>query len=192
MSIINLKRSRSESPARMPEDKPTLEAVFEAEESPLLRFAYSIVRRRAVAEEMVQEAFMRLHRHWEEVEKPRPWIYRAVRNLCLTHLRDNARETNLDDDKNDESGAERCPAETLKPDETLGRMEAVGTVKLLLAEMDETDRQLVQLKYVEGQSYAAIGKATGLSVSNVGYRLHHLLKGLAASLRQAGIAGSQG
>lgn len=191
MSIVNLKHSRSKSP-QMLEDKPTLEAVFEAEESPLLRFAYSIVSRRAVAEEMVQEAFMRLHRHWQEVEKPRPWIYRAVRNLCLTHLRDNARETNLDEDQDGESGAERHPTDLLNPDETLERLEAVGTVKLLLAEMEETDRQLIQLKYVEGQSYAAIGRATGLSVSNVGYRLHHLLKGLAVAMRQAGIAGSQG
>ncbi|MFT4641695.1 MAG: DNA-directed RNA polymerase specialized sigma24 family protein [Verrucomicrobiales bacterium] len=52
-------------------EKPTLEALFEVEETPLLRFAHGIVRRRAVAEEMVQEAFMRLHSHWEEVEKPR-------------------------------------------------------------------------------------------------------------------------
>ena len=138
---------------------------------------------------------MRLHRHWEDVEKPRAWIYRAVRNLCLSHLRDHARETDLDSDSGDDSpgcGADRHKAETPEPDETLGRMEAVGMVKLLLAELEEKDRKLVQLKYVEGLSYADIGKATGLSVSNVGYRLHHLLKGLAVSLKQAGISGSQG
>ncbi len=194
MTIVNLKRP---DPPRVVEPKPTLEVLFDAEESPLLRFAYSIVRRRAVAEEMVQEAFMRLHRHWEEVEKPRAWVYRAVRNLCLTYLRDHARETDLDADSglgsdSSASGADRHAADTPEPDETLGRMEAVGMVKLLLAELEEKDRKLVQLKYVEGLSYADIGKATGLSVSNVGYRLHHLLKGLAVSLKQAGISGSQG
>ena len=62
----------------------------------------------------------------------------------------------------------------------------------VVTEMEEKDRKLIQLKYVEGKSYADIGKATGLSVSNVGYRLHHLLKGLAVSLRQVGVSGSQG
>lgn len=191
MSIINLKERLSLQP-RMVEEKPTLEALFDAEETPLLRFAHGIVRRRAVAEEMVQEAFMRLHSHWDDVEKPRAWIYRAVRNLCLSHLRDHARETDLDNGQDEESGAERRPGDGPLPDEALGRMEAVGMVKLLLSEMEERDRKLIQLKYVEGRSYADIGKATGLSVSNVGYRLHHLLKGLAVSLRQAGISGSAG
>ncbi len=190
MSIINLRKRPS--PQRMVEEKPTLEALFELEETPLLRFAHGIVRRRAVAEEMVQEAFMRLHNHWDEVERPRAWIYRAVRNLCLTYLRDHARETALDQGPDEESGADRRAAESPKPDEALGRMEAVGMVRLLLSELEEKDRRLISLKYVEGRSYADIGKATGLSVSNVGYRLHHLLKGLAVSLRQAGISGSQG
>ena len=184
MPIINLKPRAKAQP--MVEAKPTLEALFAAEETPLLRFAHGIVLRREVAEEMVQEAFMRLHNHWEEVEKPRPWIYRAVRNLCLSHLRDNARETNLDKERDSQA------AESPKPDETLGRLEAVGMVRLLMTELEEKDRQLIQLKYVEDQSYANIAKATGLSVSNVGYRLHHLLKGLAVSLRQAGVADSQG
>ncbi len=191
MSIINLKQ-RSDREMVVLEEKPSLEALFAAEETPLLRFAHGIVRRRAVAEEMVQEAFMRLHRHWEDVEKPRAWIYRAVRNLCLTHLRDHARETNLDHEPDEPSGADRQAAESLKPDEALGRLEAVGMVKLLMAELDDKDRRLIQLKYLDGCSYAEIGKATGLSVSNVGYRLHHLLKGLAVSLRQAGIADSKG
>ena len=184
MPIINLKPRAKAQP--MVEAKPTLEALFAAEKTPLLRFAHGIVRRREVAEEMVQEAFMRLHHHWEEVEKPRPWIYRAVRNLCLSHLRDNARETNLDEERDSQA------AESPKPDEALGRLEAVGMVRLLMTELEEKDRRLIQLKYVEDQSYANIAKATGLSVSNVGYRLHHLLKGLAVSLRQASVADSQG
>ena len=82
MSIINLKKRLSSQ--RMVEEKPTLEALFDAEESPLLRFACGIVRRRAVAEEMVQEAFMRLHGHWDEVEKPRAWSRRYVRQRLRT------------------------------------------------------------------------------------------------------------
>ena len=52
----------------------TLTALFEAEEGPLLQFAYGLVGRRSVAEELVQEACLRLHPLWAEVENPRAWL----------------------------------------------------------------------------------------------------------------------
>ena len=42
-------------------ERPSLAAFFEAEESALLGFAIGLVGRRSVAEELVQEAFLRLH-----------------------------------------------------------------------------------------------------------------------------------
>src|ERR1043166_2939316 len=78
---------------RMDPDKPTLAALFEREESPLLGFAIGLVGQRAVAEEVVQEAFLRLHQLWAQVENPRAWLFRSVRNLALNHLRDHRRET---------------------------------------------------------------------------------------------------
>src|SRR4051812_22421550 len=161
----------------------TLAALFESEESGLLRFAIGLVGRRMVAEELVQETFLRLHKVWEQVENPRGWLYRSLRNLALNHLRDHARETELDEATQ--------PTDADLPSEMLGQMEAVGMVKLLLAEMTEEDRKLIRLKYHEDLKYQDISKRTGITVSNVGYRLHHLLKGLADSLRRAGIEGSK-
>jgi RNA polymerase sigma-70 factor (ECF subfamily) len=68
----------------------------------------------------------------------------------------------------------------------------MGVVRLLLAEMSPEDRDLVRFKYLDELRYQEISRRTGLSVGNVGYRLHHLLKGLADNLRRAGIEGSQG
>jgi len=161
----------------------TLAALFETEESGLLRFAMGLIGRRNVAEELVQETFLRLHHVWEQVENPRAWLYRSLRNLALNHLRDNSRETEFDESTQ--------PAAGELPSEMLGQMEAVGMVKMLLAEMSEEDRKLIRLKYNENLNYRAISERTGLSVGNVGYRLHHLLKGLADTLRRAGIEGSR-
>ena len=116
---------RKPSSAKRMGEKPTLIALFEAEESALVRFAFGIVGRRAVAEEMVQEGFFRLHRHWQEVENPKAWLYRAVRNLSLTHLRDHSREKDMGEDGVD---AMQPPDQSPKPDEALGRLEAVGMV----------------------------------------------------------------
>ena len=44
----------------------------------------------------------------------------------------------------------------------------------------------MKLKYFEGLKYREIADQTGLSISNVGYRLHHILKELADQLRPLG------
>ena len=163
---------------------PGIVAVFESEESGLLRYAIGLVGRRTVAEELVQEIFLRLHQNWEEVENPRSWLYRGLRNLALNHLRDRKPATEL---KEDTVATEDCP-----PSEVLGRNEAIGMMRLLLAEIPDDDRNLIRLKYNDDLKYQEISRRTGLSVSNVGYRLHHVLKRLAEGLRHAGIEGSQG
>ena len=184
----------------------SLEAVFEAEETSLLRYAFGLVGRRAVAEELVQDAFLRLHEHWDDVRQPRAWLFRCVRNRAYNHLRDNKREMLIDcpeaegvgggsagnsggsgrvDPRQKDMGREA-------PDDVLGKMEAVGLVHMLLAELGEGDQLFVRLKYFEGFSYKEISERVGTSVGNVGYRLHHILRNLAASLRRAGVEGAQG
>jgi RNA polymerase sigma-70 factor (ECF subfamily) len=168
----------------MKSDRANLAALFSSEESGLLRFAIGLVGRRSVAEELVQEVFLRLHQVWGEVENPKAWLYRSLRNLALNYLRDRPKEAQLPEEI--VAGDERLPTELL------GRNEAVGTVRLCLAEMSPEDRNLIRLKYHDNLKYREISRRTGLSVGNVGYRLHHLLKGLADNLRHAGIEGSQG
>ncbi len=160
-------------------------SLFAAEESGLLRFAISLVRRRTVAEELVQETFLRFHQVGDEVDNPRGWLYRSLRNLALNHLRDRPREDALNEEITPSSDAKL-------PVDSLGRDEAVGLVRLLLAELPQEDRALIQLKYHDDLKYQEISRRTGLSVGNVGYRLHHLLKSLADNLRRSGIEGSQG
>mgnify|MGYP002626127359 CR=1 FL=1 len=154
----------------MKTEKASLREVFEAEEGPLLRFACGMLGRREVAEDIVQDAFLKLHAHWDEVATPRAWLFRTVRNLALNHLRDHKREVSKDETP--EWSVEAAPGEEL------ARMEAAGAVRMLIAEMPDDDRTLLLLKYDEELKY--------------GYTLHHLLKGLATSLRRMGVEGPEG
>ncbi len=163
-------------------DGRSLGEIFEAEESGILGFAVGLVGRRVVAEELVQDAFLRLHQLHDSVENPRAWLYRCVRNLALNHLRDHARELM---DEAPESVSTDAP-----PDVELGRLEAVGMVRLLVSELPPDDQALLHFKFHDDLKYQQISSKTGLSVSNVGYKLHHLLKGLADALRHAGIEGT--
>ena len=161
----------------------TLRTLFDSEETPLLRYAFALTGRRAVAEEIVQEVFLQLHIHWDNVDAPRAWLFRSVRNRVCNYIRDNQREVVGSTDR--DTQLPNADAET--PESMLLRMETVGALRQLVEELDEPDRQLVKLKYFEGLKYRDISIQTGLSISNVGYRLHHILKELADKLRPLGI-----
>ena len=165
--------------------KLTLQTLFDREETPLLRYAFSLIGRRAVAEEIVQEVFLQLHMQWDDVDSPRAWLFRSVRNRAYNYVRDNKREILNSDDREVQSPN----AEDETPEAMLLRMEAIGTLRQIVEELDENDRQLVKLKYFEDLKYRDISAKTGLSISNVGYRLHHILKELASKLRPLGIDG---
>lgn len=170
----------TEVPAAGP---PTLRTLFDGEESDLLRFAFSLTGRRAVAEEIVQEVFLQLHANWAEVNEPRAWLFRCVRNRAFHYLRKSRRETLGTD------CATPQIADSLNetPDELLSRMETVAELRQLISQLSEKDRRLVQLKYFEDLKYREISQRTGLTISNVGYRLHQVLKKLAVGLLPRGV-----
>ena len=58
-------------------------------------------------------------------------------------------------------------------------------------DLNERDRELVHLRYFEDLKYSGISERTGMTIGNVGYRLHHILKSLAESLRRVGVEGGQ-
>jgi len=84
---------------------------------------------------------VKLHEQWDSIEKPRPWLYKAVRNLALNSIRKYKRETltdELDSDAVDET----------QNDEVV-RLEAVHTMRMLMEDLGEKDRELVRLKFEE-------------------------------------------
>ena len=169
------------------QEDSSLAGLFETLEAPLLRYACKMVKRPEVAQDLVQEAFLKLHARQRSVSQPKAWLYRTVHNLAINCLRKEGRMALLALDESEESPAlEQAAHETL-PDESLARMEIVGQVRLLLQKLEPKKRELIRLKFEEELSYKEISKRTGLSVGNVGYQLHHLLKTLAAEIEKNGV-----
>jgi len=175
-----------EASAQSPE---TIEDLFVDLESPLLGYALRLTGERVVAEDLVQEAFMRLHAQFEDVREPRRWLYRTVHNLALNHRRDSAKTISLQPqhDEADSPVADTTDPQPL-PDQQIARLESIGLVRLSLAALDERSREVVRLKFNEDLSYAQISERTGLKTGHVGYLLHHALKTIAAELAKTGVS----
>jgi RNA polymerase sigma-70 factor (ECF subfamily) len=166
----------------------TIEELFAALESPLLGYAHRCAGELGLAEDVVQEAFMKLHAQFEEVDKPRQWLYRTVHNLALNRRRDARKTVPLDPDPQNDGAPANDPADPgLPPDAQMLRVEGIGLVRISLETLDARSRELVRLKFHDDLSYKEIAARTGLSPGNVGFILHHALKAIAAELTKTGV-----
>jgi RNA polymerase sigma-70 factor (ECF subfamily) len=147
-----------------------------------------LIGERGVAEDVVQEAFMRLHEHFDEVREPRKWLYRTVHNLALNERRQAGKIVSLDlpSDASAPAAPETADPQPL-PDEQIARWEGIGLIRLSLESLDDRSRELIRLKFNEDLSYKEISARTGLTIGHVGYLLHHALKGVAGELEKNGV-----
>ncbi len=165
-----------------------IEELFAALESPLLSYALRLAGESGAAEDIVQEAFMRLHVQFDEVREPRRWLYRTVHNLALNHRRQAGKIVPLTLPGDDSASAANDPTDLQPlPDEQIARWEGIGLVRLSLESLDARSRELVRLKFNEDLSYKEIAARTGLGTGYVGYLLHHALKDIADELARNGV-----
>ncbi len=166
----------------------TIEGLFQILESPLLNYAMRLTQDFNTAQDLVQEAFLRLHSQFDQVRERRAWLYRTVHNLALNQQRNRHRVVSLDapTDSAPNLGTEVADAQPL-PDELIARWEHIGQVRLCLENLDERSRELLRLKFHEELSYQQISTRTGLTTGHVGYLLHHALKNVAAELARTGV-----
>jgi RNA polymerase sigma-70 factor (ECF subfamily) len=175
----------AESEAARPE---SIEELFAALESPLLAYALRLLGEREPAEDVVQEAFMKLHAQFNDVREPRKWLFRAVHNMALNQRRAALKVVPMPTFGEGEETVEAAAVDREPlPDEQIVRMEGIGLVRLSLGALDERTRAVVRMKFEEELSYKEIAERMGLTVGNVGYLLHHALKNIAAELSRNGL-----
>ena len=166
----------------------SIEEAFLALEAPLLAYALRLLREPAMAQDVVQESFVRLHAEFASVRDPRRWLFRTVHNLALNQLRRDRKVIPLNPVADDSGAAEIDLTDPLPlPDEQLARWESMGLVRLSLGALDERSRELIRLKFHDDLSYKEMSARTGLAVGHVGYLLHHALKTIEAELAKSGV-----
>src|SRR5580704_12454212 len=125
-----------------PPGRETIEELFAALESPLLTYALRLVGELSVAEDMVQDAFMKLHEQFDQVREPRRWLYRTVHNLALNQRRQATKIVPLALPAEGAPPAPDAADPQPLPDEQIARWEGIGLVRLSLETLDERGREL--------------------------------------------------
>jgi RNA polymerase sigma-70 factor (ECF subfamily) len=150
------------------------------------RLAYSVIYRQlgtqSAAEDLVQEAFLRVYRNaakWEPTAKFSTWFFTIVSNLCLNYTRDRAR------DKmrllSSEEGANPLEnlAEAPPEDDTDDREYKSALIRAALDELPDNQRMALILSKYENKSYeeiAAILETTEAAVKSMAARARVTLR----------------
>lgn len=136
-------------------DRVALQSLFEEDAGRLLAVARRIVRRRDLAEEVVQDAFIQI---WNKAAQYDPklgsargWIYTIVRNRALNVIRDHARE-----DLTDEAGIELLRHDDQVIDDAYQRLASGSRLRHCLEELEANKRTSLLLAYVAGFSHGEV------------------------------------
>lgn len=71
---------------------PVFEAFYKEQWAAAVRLAHLLTGVDAVAEDLAQDAFTAVHRHWDAVDNGPAYLRRAVVNTCRSWLRSRGRE----------------------------------------------------------------------------------------------------
>ena len=187
MGHLRMKASESTEAAADQLLQRRLIGLFHELESPLLGFAHQMVKDEGSAQDVVQEAFLRLQKNLPEVQQPKAWLYTTVRRLAIDQIRRSQKIVPFAPEKED--APERDPADpSPTPDELTETDERTGLMRVCIERLKPREQTLVRLKFIENLSYQQISKRMEITVSNVGYSLHHALKSLELELNKEGIS----
>jgi len=152
-----------------------LELLWDQYSRRLMAFIRSRVGDDAEAEDILQEVFIRVHRHLccqPEWNKPESWFYQIARNLIIDHYRRRREIVEL---------LESVPAEPDLPEENPEAVLALS-LKEMVNELPETYRQALLLTEYQGLTQKQLAESLGLSLSGAKSRVQRAREKLRAML----------
>jgi RNA polymerase sigma-70 factor (ECF subfamily) len=182
LSLPPLTRRERASPEGVrPDDHPsferTFERLFEERFAMLYRYLYRFSGDAALADDVAQEAFVRLYQRGEMPAMPVPWLVSVAHNLVRDEFRRTERRRRL-------LGAPRDPPPAPpQPDAELLRGERAARVRAVLATLSSRQRQLLLLRH-EGRTYEEIAEILQLAPGSVGTLLARATAAFAAAYRR--------
>ena len=144
----------------------TTEHVWEAFHVPLQQFIRRRISDEAIAEDVLQDVFLRIHQHVEtlrDVKKLESWMYQIARNAIIDYYRSTRPTTTLD-------VPEALQLAEELPDEDV-ISELFPCVRAMVTSLPAQDRQALILTEYQGLTQKELAERLGLSFSGAKSRV---------------------
>ncbi len=153
----------------------------------LLRFIDRMIGDRDRAEDLVQEAFVRVFRHLHRFDPARKfstWVYTIASNLARNELRNRSRSPLVFHQAlppRDDRDAPQIEFEDVnaRPDDQFAHRHLRELVDGVVARLPEHHRAVFAMRELEGRSYEDIAQLTGVNLGTVKSRLNRARRSFA-------------
>ncbi|MCA9580575.1 MAG: sigma-70 family RNA polymerase sigma factor [Myxococcales bacterium] len=174
-------------------DEEAFRGLFDRYNRRAFAVAVSVVKNRQDAFDVVQEAFVKVHRHIGNFQGSSAfftWLYRIVMNLCIDHLRRAKRARALEYDDGIRRSTEDLAGDGSllprildgNPRKTIMRRELSQAIEDALDKLPEYHRAVILLREVEGLSYEEMSHVLKVPKGTIMSRLFHARKKMQESL----------
>jgi len=172
-------------------DSVALQLLYERYERPIYTFAYRIVKDTMLAEEVVQELFLRL---WNAAAKYDPtqgklssWMFTLTRNIAIDGLRRRQARTAqqvVESEQLNRTADEEADTATAVEASMIGEQ-----VREAMRQLGPDQHQVVELIYFEGYTQQEVSERYNIPLGTVKSRVRLAMKALKSRLRGMGEEG---
>jgi RNA polymerase sigma-70 factor (ECF subfamily) len=147
-------------------DRLALKRLFDAEAPRMIGVAERILRRRALAEEAMQDAFVQVWRRASSFDPKlgsgRTWLYAILRNRSLNILRSESRTELVGDD----SSFDRASDDD-DPEMIVMKLGEATRLRQCLEKLEPARRQAIVLAYSKGLSHGELAGKLNLPLGTI-------------------------
>jgi RNA polymerase sigma-70 factor, ECF subfamily len=147
-------------------------AIWQEVHERLRRFIPKRVADETEVDDLLQEVFVRVHRHLDQLQEPErlvPWIFRITRHVIIDHYRAPKRHREVPVGLANEMEA---TAQESTVDATLAAAtELSGCLGPMIARLSEDSRQAITLVEIEGLTQKQAAERLGLSIPGMKSRV---------------------
>jgi RNA polymerase sigma-70 factor (ECF subfamily) len=181
-------------------DETALAALYRRWAARLLRYLERIVKEPAVAEELLQDTFIRVldaRERYAPEARFSTWLFHIARNLACNELaRSRSRHPHVSTDAGEDLRGETSARLVLvssgpAPDDHADARREHARFERALATLPERQQTALWLAVVEGQSYEEIASVLGSSVQSVKNLVHRARATLADRLAETAVPAAE-
>lgn len=150
--------------------REAFEELVKRYERQIYSLAYRLTNNYHEAMDLTQEVFLHLYRVLDKFDGDRkffPWMYRIATNVCYNALKKNPKETS-----SLETVIDFVSDEYSQPEDQYESKESREAIYKAMAELSETYRIPIVLRYLEDLSYQQIADAMELPLTTIETRLY--------------------
>ena len=162
-------------------DNKAFDTLLERHQQRVFSYILFIVKNRDLADDIFQETFVKAittikQGRYTDSGKFSAWLTRIAHNLIIDHYRQVKAEAHVSsDDENTPDLLNRAGAEALTVEQEISGREITRDVRRLIADLPDTQREVLVMRYYKNMSFKEIAEATKVSINTALGRMRYAL-----------------